>query len=59
MNEIIFVIEEDIESGYTAKALNYSIFTQGDTIEALKRNINDAVQCHFEDENVPPTSRKH
>ena len=48
MNEIIFIVEEDVESGYTAKALGCSIFTQGETIEELKENIKDALECHFE-----------
>ncbi|HPD32899.1 MAG TPA: 2-oxoisovalerate dehydrogenase [Bacteroidota bacterium] len=53
MDEIIFVIEEDAEGGYTARALNFSIFTEGDSIEELKANINDAVRCHFEGKDVP------
>jgi hypothetical protein len=32
MKEVIFVIEEDIESGYNAYALGASIVTQGETI---------------------------
>ena len=47
MNEIIFIVEEDVESGYTAKTLGYSIFTQGETIEELKENIKDALECHL------------
>jgi len=46
--EIIFLVEEDVEGGYTARALGYSIFTQGDTIDELKENIKDAIKCHFE-----------
>ena len=48
MNEIIFIIEESAEGGYEAKALGHSIFTEGETIEALKQNIREAVRCHFE-----------
>jgi hypothetical protein len=36
MNEIIFLVEEDIEGGYNAKALGESIFTQGETVEELR-----------------------
>ncbi len=49
MNEIIFLVEEDIEGGYVAKALGESIITQGETLEELKKNIKDAVNCHFEE----------
>jgi predicted RNase H-like HicB family nuclease len=59
MNEIIFVIEEDPEGGYIAKALNHSIFTQGETIEELKSNINEAVLCHFDEKDLPKIARMH
>ncbi len=49
MNEIIFLIEEDPEGGYVARAIGESIFTQADTIESLRDFIRDAVKCHFED----------
>jgi len=41
-----------MEGGYEAKALGHSIFTEADSYEELKESIKDAVQCHFEDENV-------
>lgn len=47
MNEIIFMIEEDIESGFNAKALGFPIFTQGDDEKELKDNIKDALECHY------------
>ena len=56
--EIIFLVEEDVEGGYTARALGYSIFTQGDTIDELKENIKDAIKCHFE-KNFPKVIRLH
>jgi len=55
--EIIFLVEED-EEGYVARALGYSIFTHGDSIEELKENIKDAVECHFEGER-PKIMRLH
>lgn len=45
--EIIFSVEESPEGGYEARALGYSIFTQADTMDELKRNMREAVQCHF------------
>ncbi|MDD5066280.1 MAG: 2-oxoisovalerate dehydrogenase [bacterium] len=60
MNEIIFIIENDVEGGYTAKALGFSIFTQADSIEELKKNILDAVKCHFDNEaDIPHVIRLH
>jgi len=58
--EIIFLVEEDPEGGYFARALGYSIFTQGETIEELKQNVKDALECHFErKEDVPKVIRLH
>ena len=53
LKEIMFVGEEDSEKGYTAQALGYSIFTEGDTLEELKENIKDALKCHFDKNEMP------
>ncbi len=58
MTEIIFVVEESPEGGYEAKSLGYSIFTEGETMEELKRNIKEAILCHFEDDR-PKVIRLH
>ena len=59
MSEIIFVIENSDEGGYTAKALGYSIYTEGETLDELKENIRDAVKCHFDDATLPHIVRLH
>lgn len=60
VNEIIFLIEEDPEGGYNARALGQSIFTQGETAEELKENILDALKCHFDDvKDIPKIIRLH
>jgi hypothetical protein len=59
MNEIFFLVEEAIEGGYNARAIGESIYTQGDTLDELKNNIREAVQCHFDDNNVPKIIRLH
>ena len=53
LKEIMFVGEEDSEKGYTAQALGYSIFTEGNTLEELKENIKDALKCHFDKKEMP------
>jgi len=55
VNEIIFVVEEEPEGGFNAKALGYSIFTQGDTLEELKVNIKEALECHFDKKELSPS----
>ncbi len=59
MKELIFLVEEAPEGGYTARALGESIFTQGDTLEELRTQIRDAVHCHFEEGQMPRVVRLH
>lgn len=59
MSEIIFLVEEAAEGGYTAKALGSPIFTEADTLDELHANVRDAVQCHFEDGKAPQMIRLH
>ena len=53
-SEIIFEVEESPEGGYEARALGFSIFTQGDDLDDLKTMVQDAVRCHFEDDASRP-----
>lgn len=48
MKEIVFLINEAEEGGYTARALGVSIFTEGETMEELKSNIQEVLECHFD-----------
>lgn len=58
MKELIFLVEEAPEGGYTGRALGASIFTEADTWEELRANVKEAVQCHFDDEH-PQIIRLH
>lgn len=59
MTEILFLIEEAAEGGFTARALTHSIFTEADTVDALKAAIRDAVRCHFDEGQRPSMIRLH
>ena len=60
VREIIFMVEEDPEGGYTARALGESILTEADTFEELREAIKDALRCHFESEDdIPQIIRLH
>ncbi len=59
MSEIIFLVEEADEGGFTAQAVNQSIFTEGDSLEELRRNVLEAVDCHFDDGHAPKIIRLH
>jgi hypothetical protein len=58
-NEIIFLVEEAPEGGYTARALGHNILTQADSSAKLKRMVQDATQCHFEAGEMPKLIRLH
>lgn len=48
--EIIFQVSEDeVDGGYTASALGYGIHTEGDSLEEIRRNVKEAVECYFDD----------
>lgn len=59
MSEIIFLIQEAPEGGFSARALGESIFTEAETVDDLRRNIRGAVACHFEDDQAPKIIRLH
>lgn len=59
MSEVIFVVEEAPEGGYTARALGAAIFTEADTLPELHAQVRDAVLCHFEDAERPKMIRLH
>jgi len=54
MTELVFLVEEAPEGGYTARALGESIFTEAETWEELEEAVRDAVRCHFEREDDRP-----
>ena len=59
MSEILFLVEQAPEGGYTARALGESIFTEADDIESLHLQVRDAVRCHFDEGQVPRFIRLH
>ena len=59
MSEIIFIVEEAPEGGFTARALGESIFTEADNMAELHAKVRDAVKCHFEEGKAPKLIRLH
>ncbi len=59
MSELIFIVEESPEGGYTARALGPSIFTEADNWQELQANVRDAVSCHFDEGQSPRIVRLH
>ena len=59
MNEIIFLVEDAPEGGFTARALGHSIYTDADTIAELHANVREAISCHFYPAEKPGIIRLH
>jgi len=59
MEELIFLIEDAPEGGYTAHALGASIFTEAEDLPSLRNQVKDAVRCHFDDGQGPKVIRLH
>lgn len=50
VTETVFEITEDeVDGGYSATALGYGIHTQGDSVDDIRRNVREAVECYFDD----------
>ena len=55
MSEIIFDVREDeVDGGYTATALGVGIHTEADSLEDLRRNVREAVDCYYDDPDAAP-----
>ncbi len=58
-SELVFVVEEALEGGYTARALGESIFTEADDLAGLHERIREAVRCHFDKGKCPRVVQLH
>jgi hypothetical protein len=58
-SELVFVVEEAPEGGYTARALGEAIFTEADDMDSLREMVRDAVRCHFDADSRPAVVRLH
>ena len=57
MDELIFLVADAPEGGYTARALGASIFTEADDLDGLRTQVRDAVRCHFDEGQGPKVIR--
>jgi len=49
-SEIIFeVVEDELDGGYSATALGFGIHTQGESIEELRQNVREAMECYVDE----------
>ncbi len=59
MTEIVFVVEQVPEGGYTARALGESIFIEADPEAELRLAVQDAMHCHHDEDHSPKIIRLH
>lgn len=50
MNELVFEVTQESDGGFCAECLSENIFTQGDTWEALRQNVQEAVRGFYFDQ---------
>lgn len=58
-NIIVFEVSQEEDGGFVAECLTEDIFTQGDTWEALKANVNEAVKGFYFDQLNFPDVKLH
>jgi hypothetical protein len=58
-SEIIFVVEQAPEGGYTARALGESIHTQAEDVPELHARVRKAVHGHLDTGQAPKLIRLH
>ena len=54
MKELVFEVTQEEDGGYCAECLTENIFTQGDTWEAVRKNVQEAVRGYFFDQLQTP-----
>jgi hypothetical protein len=60
MNELVFEVTQEGDGGFCAECLSENIFTQGDTWDAVRKNVQEAVRAfYFDQPKVPRRIRLH
>lgn len=54
VDEVVFIVEEVPEGGYSAVCHRDGIYTHGEDLEDLRAMVKDAFDCCFEGESVKP-----
>jgi hypothetical protein len=50
MNELVFEVTQEENGGFCAECLSENIFTQGDSWDAVRRNVQEAVRAYYFDQ---------
>ena len=54
MSELVFEVTQEEDGGFCAECLSENIFTQGDTWEAVRKNVQEAVRAYYFDQPEAP-----
>ena len=57
--EVLFVVEQAAEGGFVARGVGAEIVTEADTLDELRANIKEAVDCHFDEGQGPRLVHLH
>ena len=59
MEELVFEVTQEADGGYCAECLTEGIFTEGDTWEELRANVQKSVAAYYFDRPKPQLIRLH
>ena len=59
MSELVFQVAQEEDGGYAAECLGEDIFTQADTWDELRRNVQQAIEAFYFDRKPPARVRLH
>lgn len=57
--ELVFQVTQEADGGFVAECLSHDIFTEGNSWEALRVNVREAVAAYFFDQPPPHAVRLH
>jgi predicted RNase H-like HicB family nuclease len=57
MAELVFEVSQEADGGFTAESLGENIFTQADSWDELRANVQEAVEAYFFDRQKPTSVR--
>jgi len=59
MNELVFEVTQESDGGFVAECLSEGIFTQADTWNELRKNVQEAISAFYFDQPQPSAVRLH
>lgn len=57
--EIVFSVNQESDGGFVAECLSHDIFTEADSWDELRANVQEAVNAFFYDSTRPDRIRLH